>query len=238
MYNIGIVQASEQSDDTYMNQLTQPTYHIHHLTREEVLNTADEMDALIIEESSILGLKHTCELILELRRNCKALIWVVSKNQTKTNKLVYLQLGADGVLDEEEEQEVSLLQFTNLLKRVKGENISSGHGNSLEPTKNAKVPIQLIATNLSVILKGKVEVALTKLEFEIISYLAEHSGKAITYEEIYENIWNEEFGDTESGNKQYRVSNLIFHLRKKLEVNSAKPEYIKTVRSKGYMLVP
>lgn len=237
MYNIGIVQANEQNDDTYRKQLPPPTYQLHPLTKEKVLNVADKMDALIIEESSVLDLKHTCELILELRRHFKALIWVVSKNQAQTSKLVYLQLGADGVLDEEDEQEVSLLQLTNLLKRVKGEAPSIINENSLEQIKEEKVPIQLIAANLSVVLKGKVEVALTKLEFEIISYLAEHSGKAITYEEIYKNIWNEEFGDNESGNKQYRVSNLIFHLRKKLEVNSAKPEYIKTVRSKGYMLM-
>ncbi|OJG98589.1 hypothetical protein RV18_GL003012 [Enterococcus termitis] len=207
------------------------------MTREEVLNTGDKMDALIIEEDSAIGLKHTCELILELRRNCKALIWVISKNQMKTNKLVYLQLGADGVLNEESEQEVSLLQLTNLLKRIKADDIPTIEENTTEQRTNTEIPIQLIATNLSVLLKGKVEVALTKLEFEVISYLAEHSGKAITYEEIYRKIWNGEFGDTETGNKQYRVSNLIFHLRKKLEVDSAKPEYIKTVRSRGYMLV-
>ncbi|MFD1902002.1 winged helix-turn-helix domain-containing protein [Enterococcus termitis] len=132
----------------------------------------------------------------------------------KTNKLVYLQLGADGVLNEESEQEVSLLQLTNLLKRIKADDIPTIEENTTEQRTNTEIPIQLIATNLSVLLKGKVEVALTKLEFEVISYLAEHSGKAITYEEIYRKIWNGEFGDTETGNKQYRVSNLIFHLRK------------------------
>ncbi|WP_375180132.1 winged helix-turn-helix domain-containing protein [Enterococcus rotai] len=237
MYNIGLVQTNEQNNDTYKKQFPQLTHQLHPLTKEEVLNVADKMDALIIEESSVLDLKHTCELILELRRHFKALIWVVSKNQTKTNKLVYLQLGADGVLDEEDERDVSLLQLTNLLKRIKGEAPSTINKNGIEQRKEEKVPIQLIATNLSVVLKGKVEVALTKLEFEIISYLAEHTGKALTYEEIYKNIWNEEFGDNTSGNKQYRVSNMIFHLRKKLEVNSARPEYIKTVRSKGYMLM-
>ncbi|MFD1902001.1 hypothetical protein GQR36_21905 [Enterococcus termitis] len=71
MYNIGIIQASKHSDDTYLDQLNQPIYHVHPMTREEVLNTGDKMDALIIEEDSAIGLKHTCELILELRRNCK-----------------------------------------------------------------------------------------------------------------------------------------------------------------------
>lgn len=234
MHNIGIVLANEQNNDTYSKQLSPSNYRLYPLTKDEVLSEAAEMDALIIEESSVLGLKHTCELIIGLRRQFNALIWIVSKNPAKTSKIVYLQLGADGVIDEEEEQEASFLQFTNLLNRIKREEPAVLKEQAVE---KAKSPIQLIATNLSVIIKDNVEVALTKLEFETISYLASHSGKAITYEEIYKNIWKEEFGNKKSGNKQYRVSNLIFHLRKKLEVNSAKPEYIKTVRSKGYMLM-
>ncbi|WP_429950065.1 hypothetical protein [Enterococcus sp. AZ101] len=38
---------------------------------------------------------------------------------------MYLQLEADGVVDEEDEQEVSFLQFTNLLNRIKGGNLTA-----------------------------------------------------------------------------------------------------------------
>ncbi|MEO3972170.1 winged helix-turn-helix domain-containing protein, partial [Enterococcus faecium] len=31
-------------------------------------------------------------------------------------------------------------------------------------------------------------------------------------------------------------ANVIFHLRKKIEQDVNKPQYIKTIRSKGYML--
>lgn len=238
MYNIGIVREIEQQDDTYTNQLNQSAYQLYSLSREEVLNEVTEMDALIIEESSSIGLKHTCELILEIRRHCNVLIWIVSKNQTKTNKIVYLQLGADGVLNEDGELEASMLQFTNLLNRVKGgKNTIDVDEDSLKILKRSEAPIKLVDSNLSVIVEGNIEIGLTRLEFETISYLAAHKGKAITYEEMYKNIWKGDFNDTESANKQYRVSNMIFHIRKKLETSSAKTVYIKTVRSKGYMLV-
>ncbi|WP_256924823.1 winged helix-turn-helix domain-containing protein [Candidatus Enterococcus mansonii] len=195
------------------------------------------MDALIIEETSTLGLKGTCELILELRRNFKALIWVVSQNISKTSKMVYLQLGADGVTDKEVEQEESIIQLSNLLKRVKEKTTTNDEKKKIVDIKHSEGSLDLIPENLSVMVEGQKEICLTKLEFQIISYLINHSGKAVTYEEIYEHVWKDDYNNCQEGNKQYRVSNLIFHLRKKLEKDSAKPKYIKTIRSKGYMLV-
>ncbi|MGX7243861.1 winged helix-turn-helix domain-containing protein [Enterococcus quebecensis] len=194
------------------------------------------MDALIIEETSALNLKNTCELILEIRRNFKALIWVVSQNLSKTSKMVYLQLGADGVADKEIEQEESILQLSNLLKRVKEKTIGDESERDRFDIKPSEGALDLVPENLSVIVEGNTEVCLTKLEFQIISYLINHNGKAVTYEEIYQHVWKDDYNNCQEGNKQYRVSNLIFHLRKKLEKDSTKPEYIKTIRSKGYML--
>ncbi|MDN3193933.1 winged helix-turn-helix domain-containing protein, partial [Enterococcus faecalis] len=61
--------------------------------------------------------------------------------------------------------------------------------------------------------------------------LFKHAGQTITYEELYKNVWK----DT-ANERKYRVANVIFHLRKKIEQDVNKPQYIKTIRSKGYML--
>lgn len=235
MYNIGIVHTRESNDDTYANHLSKITYRLYSLSREDVLNEASKMDALIIEDSSSSGLKHTCELILELRRRYEMLIWVVSKNLTKTSKIVYLQLGADGVVDAEHEQEESILQFSNILNRISRE---KGTVFPKEPYEKGTCSseLELNPTNLSVILEGKTEIGLTRLEFQTISFLLANVGIAVTYEEIYENVWKDDFNSNRDGNKQYRVSNLVFHLRKKIEENPNQPKYIKTVRSKGYMV--
>lgn len=94
-------------------------------------------------------------------------------------------------------------------------------------SKQERKRLKLIHSNSSVLLNGKQEVSLTKLEFKTIELLSNHIGKVLTYEDIYENIW-----DKVSEDKQYRVTNIIYHLRRKLE-----DDYIKTVRSKGYMLM-
>lgn len=89
---------------------------------------------------------------------------------------------------------------------------------------------ELLPSNFSIVLQGK-EISLTKLEFRTIEFLQSQQGVAVSYEEIYKNVWDED-----GQGKQYRVSNLIFHLRQKIEEDTARPEYIKTIRSKGYML--
>ncbi|WP_207696416.1 two-component system, OmpR family, response regulator VicR [Enterococcus sp. DIV0212c] len=235
MYNIGIIQEKERTVNTYSGNLNAKTYRLYQLTTEDVFNEASKMDALIIEESTAVELKDTCELILELRRNFKALIWIVCKRMTQTNKIVYLQLGADGVSDEKEQEE-AILQFSNILNRIKDEqeNLAGTVVNEREKKNNRH--LELVQNNLSIILEGK-EISLTRLEFQTITFLLEHIGKAITYEELYKNVWKNDFGNEKEGTKQYRISNLIFHLRKKLEIDPAQPNYIKTVRSKGYMLV-
>lgn len=235
MFNIGIIPTEDPNNSTYTEYFNETRYRLYPLTRAEIGTEASKMDALIIEESPLTELKETCELILEIRRNFKALIWIASKQVSKTSKLIYFQLGADGVVDTESEQEEFLAQFFNILNRFKPEREVGNETIPFVGQESFKRQLELIPSNLSIMVDGK-EIGLTKLEFQTISFLLANKGKAVTYEEIYKAVWKEKFTDSQLDNKQYRVSNLIFHLRKKLEVNAAHPNYIKTIRSKGYML--
>ncbi|WP_207696424.1 two-component system, OmpR family, response regulator VicR [Enterococcus sp. DIV0212c] len=236
MYKIGIIPTGNLKKSRYTEQFNKTRYQIYPLTKADIFTEASKMDALIIEESPLVELNRTCELILELRRNFKALIWIVSKKVSKTSKIVYLQLGADGVVDVEVEQEEFLLQFSNILNRFTNEREVENKIFSYDKQELFQSQLKLIQNNLSVVLEGK-EISLTKLEFQILSILLENKGKAVTYEEIYKAIWQDKYTNSDSQNKQYRISNLIFHLRKKMELDTAHPNYIKTVRSKGYMLM-
>ncbi|WP_348921141.1 response regulator transcription factor [Enterococcus rotai] len=237
MYNIGIISSSETIENTYTNQLSKTFYHVHKFSADEGLVGTNLMDVLIIEEVSGVGLKSTCELILELRRGFRGLIWVVSQSISKSSKLVYLQLGADGIADKEMEQEETVLQISNLLRRIYSKSIADEEGEGLTDRVSLNNSFDVVPENLSIMIEGYKEIGLTKLEFQIISYLIDRLGKAVTYEELYKHLWKDEYSSSSKGNKQYRVSNLIFHLRKKIEKDPSKPEYIKTIRSKGYMLV-
>ena len=73
------------------------------------------------------------------------------------------------------------------------------------------------------------EVDLSAKEFNLLICMAKHPGRIFSVEELYERVWGEfSFGDTRTVNVH------ISSLRKKIERDPAKPEFILTVRGAGY----
>ncbi|WP_141432004.1 response regulator transcription factor [Bacillus sp. 03113] len=72
---------------------------------------------------------------------------------------------------------------------------------------------------------------LTPKEFELLLYLAKHKNRVLTRDQLLSAVWNYDFaGDT-------RIVDVhISHLREKIEQNTKKPAYIKTIRGLGYKL--
>jgi two-component system, OmpR family, alkaline phosphatase synthesis response regulator PhoP len=72
---------------------------------------------------------------------------------------------------------------------------------------------------------------LTLKEFELLLYLAQNKGRVLTRDQLLSSVWNYDFaGDT-------RIVDVhISHLREKVEVDTKKPVYIKTIRGLGYKL--
>lgn len=78
---------------------------------------------------------------------------------------------------------------------------------------------------------NKEVITFTRKEFELLFYLANHSGKVISRDRLLSEIWDYDFaGDT-------RIVDVhISHLRDKIEPNTRKPTYIKTIRGLGYKM--
>lgn len=72
---------------------------------------------------------------------------------------------------------------------------------------------------------------LTLKEFELLQYLVQSKGRVLTRDQLLSTVWNYDFaGDT-------RIVDVhISHLRDKIEKDSKKPEYIKTIRGLGYKM--
>lgn len=79
------------------------------------------------------------------------------------------------------------------------------------------------------VLKDGTDIKLTRLEYGALCYLAASPGRAFTKEQIFEAVWS-----MESESCQSSVTNVIYSLRKKIEPDSKKPTYIKTVLGMGY----
>lgn len=93
-------------------------------------------------------------------------------------------------------------------------------------------PITLDVLRKKVMLNGRA-VALTSREFQLLRYLAEHSGKTISREELLEEVW----GDL-TGNITRTVDMHVAGLRQKLESNPRRPELILTEPGAGYRFQP
>ncbi|WP_375179680.1 winged helix-turn-helix domain-containing protein [Enterococcus rotai] len=237
MYKLGILKKGDTSQHTFVDEIMAcsniKTSVFNCVNNNE--ETLSEMNIILIDGSPTFRFESICESILELRKTFQGVIWILSEEISGFNQMIYYQLGADGISNVDINKEIFLLQLENLLKHT-----SSKEEIKEEPKRNTthKKDFILNEGSLSLTVKDGFEISLTKLEFLVVRELFIHRGETLTYEEIYEKIWVDKKNGTTADAKfrQYRITNIIFHLRKKFETAPGKPEYIKTVRSKGYKL--
>lgn len=81
------------------------------------------------------------------------------------------------------------------------------------------------------VLRQDKEVNLTNIEFRILYVLAIHQGITLSKEKIYNFVWNGEYLQDDSN-----ITSHVRRLRKKIEDDPSRPEYIQTVRGVGYKM--
>ncbi len=73
----------------------------------------------------------------------------------------------------------------------------------------------------------------SRIEFDILAFLARHPNRIYSYEQLYDNLWNEPLNES-----RHNVQARIASVRQKLFDLCPGKEYIQTVRRKGYQFVP
>ncbi|MBO0470105.1 response regulator transcription factor [Enterococcus sp. DIV0242_7C1] len=189
----------------------------------------ENKDAILIFPNNVDSeVAEICQLIMEIKMNSESFIWVVSKIYDEKKRVVYLQLGVDGNISTEcSPRELQLIVKNALDRKSTYENQSVSQKDGTK--SNESLP-ELNEKNLSFVAEGE-EVPLTRTEYRLFKLLLSNPGIAFSYEELYRKVWNKPYK-----NEKYRVSNVVFHIREKLEEYSLSPNHIKTVRSVGYMI--
>lgn len=80
-----------------------------------------------------------------------------------------------------------------------------------------------------VLLDGK-DVTLSKYEYGVLVFLAQHPGWLCSKEQIFQSVWHE---DSESS--LVAIANTISRIRQKIEPDKDHPIYIQTVSGLGYI---
>lgn len=79
-----------------------------------------------------------------------------------------------------------------------------------------------------VLVEGQ-QVKLTATEFDLLTYLIHNAGRACSFTQILANVWGERY----KNNYEY-VHAFIWQLRRKLEKDPKKPDYLVSVHGVGY----
>ena len=75
-------------------------------------------------------------------------------------------------------------------------------------------------------------VVLTRLEFDLLVYLAHNAGRALTRAQLLRDVWN-----LSHDGPARTVDNLVAHLRTKIGEDAERPRHLITLRGSGYRFV-
>lgn len=81
--------------------------------------------------------------------------------------------------------------------------------------------------------KGEREIELTPIEYKLLLFLLKNEGRSYNRKELLNRVWS---ADSHHYGDERTVDVHIRHLRKKIEAEPSRPEYLKTVRGVGYLL--
>lgn len=82
--------------------------------------------------------------------------------------------------------------------------------------------------------RGKEELHLSPLQYDLLTYLARNLGKVMEYDELLDEVWR---CKACQGSREM-VKMAIKRLRGKIEDDPGRPRYVVSVRGRGYMLKP
>lgn len=163
------------------------------------------------------------KLCKRIREKSDMPILFISARQSDDDVLIALNIGGDDYIKKPYTLSVLLAKVKVILKRM----VNNKDSNVEESSQSSSISID---KNTMKVYVNKSEIALKSREFKLFSYLFENKNKIVSKEEIFNNVWGNEFFSDGTLNVHIRK------LREKIEENPNEPKYIKTIWGTGYIL--
>ncbi|MEC2077656.1 response regulator transcription factor [Metabacillus fastidiosus] len=170
------------------------------------------------------------EVCKQLRqRKIMVPILMLTAKDDEFDKVLGLELGADDYMTKPFSPREVVARVKAILRRTQTSTGKEMVGNHI-PEKLSIGDLKVLPEHYEAYYADE-RLDLTPKEFELLVYLAKHKGRVLTRDQLLSAVWNYDFaGDT-------RIVDVhISHLREKIERNTKKPLYIKTIRGLGYKL--
>ena len=156
-------------------------------------------------------------------------ILMLTAKDDEFDKVLGLELGADDYMTKPFSPREVVARIKAIFRRT--QLLLAESSNNEEETDHIQIASLKIFPELYEAYFKDSLLELTPKEFELLLYLSKNKGRVLTRDQLLSAVWNYDFvGDT-------RIVDVhISHLREKIEENTKKPEYIKTIRGLGYKL--
>jgi DNA-binding response OmpR family regulator len=138
---------------------------------------------------------------------------------SETDRILGLELGADDYITKPFSPRELVARIRAVLRRCEA---------PLAPASIKAGELEIDANAMTLNVRGQT-VTTTSTEFRLLHYLAQHSGRVFTRDQILDAVWRETtFVSPRS------VDVYVRKLREKIERDAEHPRYLKTVRGTGY----
>lgn len=164
---------------------------------------------------------------LKIREDKNMPIIMLSAKSEDMDKILGLTTGADDYLTKPFNPLELIARIKSQIRRYTKLN----NAQKIKPEEIIEIDDLVINTNDHEVKIGNKLINLTKREFEILELLANNRGMVFSTEKIYESVWQEQFYESDN-----TVMVHIRKIREKIEENTRKPKYIKTVWGVGYKI--
>ena len=164
------------------------------------------------------------EVCSRLREWTQIPIIILSVRDSERDKVAALDKGADDYLTKP-------FGIEELLARVR---VALRHSTSRQGTQSKLIKAGTLTIDLvwHIIKRGEEEIKLTGTEYKLLTYLAANHGRVLTHQNILTQVW----GAADADHTEYlRV--YMRQLRKKLELDPERPQYILTEPGIGYRFI-
>lgn len=163
------------------------------------------------------------EVCRQIRKISNIPVIMLTALGQEQNELDGLDAGADDYLSKPYSPEILLARARSVIRR------SEQNDSHRLSTDYDDGHLRIDFKKHQVLINNE-HVKLTPTEFRLLAYLEENAGRVLTFANILQHVWGNEY----QGSDDY-VHIYVSHLRNKIEEDAKQPHYIISVRGVGYL---
>jgi DNA-binding response OmpR family regulator len=226
MYNILICDDDKDIVNALKIYLTDPQYRLLAAYNGlEALETAEKEDLHLVLMDIMMPQMDGISAMVRLREKSNVPVILITAKGEDSDKILGLNVGADDYIT----KPFNPAEVTARVRAAIRRYTQLGAGTARPKTLRVG-GLEMDDEAKQVCSDGE-EIALTPKEYEILKLLMASPGKVFSPRDIYKRVWEEDPLGADS-----TVAVHIRHLREKIEIDPARPRYLKVVWGQGYKI--